>query len=222
VTDTYLVAKDITSATDAFGTKRNISFKVIPHKTLYISKYAYNTNLASIQKIRNTSVLSSKSSVIFVKNDQTADAATLYLTDLKLIGRALESTSQKKYVSQVNQYATISGYKTLIIADNPYTQSMSQAVRVNNIANYLQGTPRRTIQLSDVPYTSGITLGTTIYVSSSSSDISGYFKVGSITFSTTLAATNLSLISVDDLKTATDLFIVSKTYLNTDTKYLSF
>lgn len=222
VTDSYLIAKDIVSSTDLFGTKRNVSFKVIPHKTLYISKYIYNTSLSSIQKIRNTSVLSSKSSTVFIKNNQAADGATLYLADLKLVGRALESTNQKKYISQLNQYTTISGYKTLTIADNPYTQSASQAIRMNNIANYLQGTPRRSIQLSDVPYTSGITLGSTVYVNSLSSDITGYFKVGSISFSTTLAATNLSLVAVDDLKTASDLFIVSNTYLNTDTKYLSF
>jgi hypothetical protein len=222
VTDTYLVAKDIVSSTDSFGTKRNISFKVIPHKTLYMSKYIYNKSLGSIQKIRNTAVLSSKSSVVFIKNDQVSDGATLYLTDLKLVGRALDSTNQKKYVSQLNQYATISGYKTLTIPDNPYTQSMSQAVRMNNIANYLQATPRRTIQLSDVPYTSGITLGSTVYVNSASSDIVGYFKVFSIVFNTTLAATNLALVAVDDLKTMDNLFIVSKTYLNTDTRYLSF
>jgi hypothetical protein len=222
VTDTYLVAKDIVSCTDSFGTKRNVSFKVIPHKTLYISKYIYNKNLGAIQKVRNTAVLSSKSSTIFIKNDQATDLPTLYLTDLTLVGRALESTSQKKYISQLNQYTTISGYKTLTIPDNPYTQSMSQAVRINNIANYLQATPRRSIQLSDVPYTSGITLGATIYVDSVSSDVSGYFKIGSISFNTTLAATNLALVAVDDLKTMDNLFIVSKTYLNTDTRYLSF
>jgi hypothetical protein len=206
---------------DSFGTKQIVSAKIKPHSTLYITKYVSADKVGNFTKTKDTAVVPSQSTTLYIKNTQN-QASTVYVGEVSLYGRALESATQETYMLPLNQYPTVSGYKELRIGDNPYVQSESQAVRLINIAKYIMENPRTSLTVSDVPYTEKLKLGETIVFNSSSYGISGEFKITSLSFSPTLSTAQVGLLSMSGLFSASEIFQIGTTYQDADSRVLAF
>lgn len=221
VGNNFKYVKDKMNVVDSFGTKQIVSAKIKPHNTLYVTKYVASGTVGNFTKVKDSAVVPSQSTTLYVKNTQN-QASTVYVGEVSLYGRALESAVQETYMLPLNQYPTISGYKELRIGDNPYVQSESQAVRLINIAKYIMENPRTSITVSDVPYTEKLKLGETIVFNSNSYGISGEFKITSLSFSPTLSTAQVGLLSMSGLFSASDIFQVGTTYQDADSRVLAF
>jgi hypothetical protein len=221
VGDNFKFVKDKMNVVDSFGTKQIVSAKIKPHSTLYITKYVSADKVGNFTKTKDTAVVPSQSTTLYIKNTQN-QASTVYVGEVSLYGRALESATQETYVLPLNQYPTVSGYKELRIGDNPYVQSESQAVRLINIAKYIMENPRTSLTVSDVPYTEKLKLGETIVFNSSSYGISGEFKIISLSFSPTLSTAQVGLLSMSGLFSASEIFQIGTTYQDADSRVLAF
>jgi hypothetical protein len=221
VGNNFKYVKDKMNVVDSFGTKQIVSAKIKPHNTLYVTKYVASGTVGNFTKVKDSAVVPSQSTTLYVKNTQN-QASTVYVGEVSLYGRALESAIQETYMLPLNQYPTISGYKELRIGDNPYVQSESQAVRLINIAKYIMENPRTSITVSDVPYTEKLKLGETIVFNSNSYGISGEFKITSLSFSPTLSTAQVGLLSMSGLFSASDIFQVGTTYQDADSRVLAF
>jgi len=221
VGDNFKFVKDKMNVVDSFGTKQIVSAKIKPHSTLYVTKYVASDTIGNFTKQKDTAVVPSQSTTLYIKNTQN-QASTVYVGEVSLYGRALESGTQETYMLPLNQYPTISGYKELRIGDNPYVQSESQAVRIINIAKYIMENPRTALTVSDVPYTEKLKLGETIVFNSNSYGISGEFKITSLSFSPTLSTAQVGLLSMSGLFSANDIFQIGTTYQDADSKVLAF
>jgi hypothetical protein len=221
VGDNFKFVKDKMNVVDSFGTKQVVSAKIKPHSTLYVTKYVASDTIGNFTKQKDTAVVPSQSTTLYIKNTQN-QASTVYVGEVSLYGRALESGTQETYMLPLNQYPTISGYKELRIGDNPYVQSESQAARIINIAKYIMENPRTALTVSDVPYTEKLKLGETIVFNSNSYGISGEFKITSLSFSPTLSTAQVGLLSMSGLFSANDIFQIGTTYQDADSKVLAF
>jgi hypothetical protein len=221
VGDNFKYVKDKMNVVDSFGTKQIVEARIKPHSTLYITKYQAADTIGNFTKVKDTGVVPSQSTTLYIKNTLN-QASTLYVGEVSLYGRALESGTQETYMLPLNQYPTISGFKELRIGDNPYMQSESQAVRVINIAKYIMEYPRLSLNVDGVPYTNKIKLGETIVFNSTSYAISGEFKITSISFSPTLSTVNLGLLSMSGLYAEDEIFQIGATYGDAMSRVLAF
>jgi len=226
ITDTivgsdFKYVKDKINVVDSFGTKQIISARLEPHNTLYITKYQSTDTVGTFTKVKDTAVIPSQSTTLYIKNTQN-QASTVYVGEVSLFGRALESATQETYMLPLNQYPAISGYKELRLNDNPYIQSESQAVRLVNVAKYLMEIPRPALSISEIPYTSALNLGDTVLVNSAFYGISGEFKITSVAFNSNLTTVQLSLLSMSGLFSSSETFQVGNSYQNADSRVLTF
>ena len=221
VGDNFKFVKDKMNVVDSFGTRQIVEAKIKPHSTLYVTKYQATDTAGNFTKVKDTGVVPSQSTTIYIKNTLN-QASTLYVGEVSLYGRALESGTQETYMLPLSQYPTVSGFKELRLSDNPYMQSESQAVRVINIAKYLMEYPRLSLTVDNVPYTDKIKLGETIVFNSTAYAISGEFKITSISFSSTLSTVNLGLLSMSGLYAENEIFQVGTTYADGNSRVLAF
>jgi len=222
VNNQFNSVKDFISALDVKGTKRIIQARVQPYSGLYIPKYVASGELGNFTLVQNTNAVPSQSINLIVSNSGLADSPTLFIADVTLFGRTLEAAKTENYISTINQFPSISGFKQLTLLDNPYVQNKDDAKRIIDLTKYLMQTPRLKITVNEVPYTSQIKLGDTVYVNSTANNVTGYFKVTNLSYTRNGAAINLGLVSVSGLYEPTDVFTVGTTYNPTDTKRLSF
>jgi hypothetical protein len=221
VGDNFKYVKDKMNVVDTFGTKQIVSAKIEPHRKFYITRYVWNEETNKFTKQKDGAVVPSQTTTLYIKNTLN-QANTVFVGEVSLYGRALEAAQQENYILQLNQYPTVSGYKELRIGDNPYVQSESQAVRLVNISKYLMEKPRKVLTVNGVPYKEKLKLGETITVNSTFYAISGEFKITSMSFSPTLATTNLTLLSLSGLYSDGNMFVVGSSYQDDDSKILSF
>jgi hypothetical protein len=217
----FKYVKDKMNVVDSFGTKQIISARIEPHNTIYITKYVAADTIGNFTKVKDTAVVPSQSTTLYIKNTQN-QASTVYVGEVSLFGRALESANQATYMLPLNQYPTISGFKELRLNDNPYIQSESQAVRLINIAKYLMEIPRPALSVSDIPYTSSLKLGDTILVNSAFYSISGEYKITSVAFNSNLTTVQLSLLSMSGLFSSSETFQVGASYQDANSRILTF
>jgi len=217
----FKYVKDKMNVVDSFGTKQIISARIEPHDTIYITKYAAADTIGNFTKVKDTAVVPSQSTTLYIKNTQN-QASTVYVGEVSLFGRALESANQETYMLPLNQYPTISGFKELRLNDNPYIQSESQAVRLINIAKYLMEIPRPALSVSDIPYTSSLRLGDTILVNSAFYSISGEYKITSVAFNSNLTTVQLNLLSMSGLFSSSETFQVGVSYQDANSRILTF
>ncbi len=217
----FKYVKDKMNVVDSFGTKQIVGARIKPHNTLYITKYESADKVGNFTKVRDTAVVPSQSTTLYIKNTQN-QASTVYVGEVSLYGRALESGTQETYMLPLNQYPTISGYKELRLSDNPYIQSESQAVRLINIAKYLMEVPRLSLTISEIPYTAKLNLGETVLVNSSFYSISGEFKITSLSFSPTLSTVQVNLLSLSGLFSSSEAFQIGNSYQDINSRVLTF
>jgi hypothetical protein len=221
VGDNFKFVKDKMNVVDSFGTRQIVEARIKPHSTLYITKYQATDTIGNFTKVKDPGVVPSQSTTIYIKNTLN-QASTVYVGEVSLYGRALESGTQETYMLPLNQYPTVSGFKELRLPDNPYMQSESQAIRVINIAKYLMEYPRLSLTVDGVAYTDKIKLGETILLNSATYAISGEFKITSISFSSTLSTVNLGLLSMSGLYAENEIFQVGTTYADGNSRVLAF
>lgn len=222
VSSSYKVVKDKITAVDLFGNQRNINARVAPHNIFYIPKYVASGALGNFVQVRDMGVSSSQSTTLHVKNDYIADQSSVYMAQVTLFGRALDGAPPESYIKQINQFATISGYRQLKMGDNPYIQSKSQARRFADVAANLMQNTRQKIAVKSVPYSDSINIGDVININSTAYGINDSFKVYGYTISNNMHTVDLELISVSGLYTESDVFIVGTTYNTNDQRVLSF
>lgn len=222
VSSTLKDVKDNFTAVDLFGTKRTIGARVEPHNTLYITKYVASGTAGNFVLTKDTGVNSSQSTTIHLRNNRTNDQASLYIADVKLYGRALDSSPENNYRVQLTTADVTTGFRQLNLGNNPYIQSKQHAERFLDIAAYLMQYGRLKISLRNVPIAKQIAVGDVVRVNSTLNNINEDFRVYLISTSPTLATADYSLISVSGLYTESDLFMVGTSYVATDAKKLAF
>lgn len=222
VSTKYKVVSDNFTAVDLFGTNRKVHAKIQPHSIFYISKYVASGTSGNFVLTRDNGVSSSQSTTVYVKNDVVTDQSSVYLAEVKLYGRALDSASEDNCILPVTSSGVNSGYRQLNLGNNPYIQSKVQGFRFLDIAAYLMKDDRPKISLKEVSFQKNIKLGDIVRVVSTFSNVDDYFKVYSYTASSSLATADYELISVSGLYDESDLFIVGQTYSGSNEKILSF
>jgi hypothetical protein len=222
VSTTYKTVEDNFTAVDLFGTNRQVSAKIQPHNTYYITKYVSTGTPGNFTLAKDTGVSSSQSTTVSVKNNIIVDQSSLYIATVKLFGRALDSAPEDNCILPITSSGVSSGFRQLNLGNNPYVQSKVQGFRFLDIAAYLMQNDRPSITLNQVPFNKNIKLGDIVRVVSTFADVDDYFKVYSYTVSTSLATADYELISVSGLYDESDLFVVGQTYSGSNEKILSF
>jgi hypothetical protein len=222
VSTTYKTVEDNFTAVDLFGNNRQVSAKIQPHNTYYITKYVASGVAGNFVLVQDTGVSSSQSTTVTVKNNIVADQSSLYIATVKLYGRALDSAPEDNCILPITSSDVSSGFRQLNLGNNPYIQSKTQGFRFLDIAAYLMQNDRPKITINEVPFNKNIKLGDVIRIVSTFSDVDDYFKVYSYTVSKSLATADYELISVSGLYDESDLFIVGQTYSGSNEKILSF
>lgn len=222
VSTTYKTVEDNFTAVDLFGTNRRVKAKIQPHNTFYISKYVASGAAGNFVLAKDTGISSSQSTTVFVQNSGLSDQSSLYIAEVKLYGRALDSAPEDNCILPITTSGVSAGFRQLNLGNNPYVQSKVQGFRFLDIAAYLMKDDRPKISLKEVPFDKNIKLGDVVRVVSTFSDVNDYFKVYSYTVSSSLATADYELISVSGLYDESDLFIVGQTYSDPNEKILSF
>jgi hypothetical protein len=222
VSSTLKDVKSYITAVDLFGTRRVVKARVAPHTTLYIPKFVYAGTPGNFSVARDTGITGSQSTSLIIENTGLSDGASVYIGEVSLFGRALEATNSEVYIRELRQTPTISGFREINIPDNPYIQDESSAKRLSYVVQYLLENPRQSITVEGVPYVSNIQLGSTIRVESNFHQINDEFQITAISFDSSLATVQLSLMSVSGLYRADDVYIVGSSYTTGATKVLSF
>jgi hypothetical protein len=224
VSSSYRVVNDSEQieSLDYVGTTRPISFRILPHTTFCVTKYVASGTAGNFALVQDLNVVSSQATTLDILNNQVSDFSSLYIGEVKLYGRSLESATQQRYILPIRQYATISGFKELTLPDNPYVQSSNHIQRLAVVSKYLMENNRMRVGLGDVPFISGLVLGSVVRINSALNELDDYFKVTQITHTDAFSRMDLEVISVSGLYMQDDLFIVGNSYTNTDVKVLSF
>jgi hypothetical protein len=222
VSTQFKTVEDNFTATDLFGTNRRVSARIQPHNSYYMTKYTASGSPGNFVLTKDTGVTSSQSTTVYVRNNLIVDQSSLYISTVKLFGRALDSAPEDNCILPLTSSGISSGFRQLNLGNNPYVQSKQHGFRFLDIAAYLMQNDRPNISLKEVPFNKNLKLGDVVRVVSTFSDIDDYFKVYSYTVSSSLATADYELISVSGLYDESDLFIVGQTYSGSSEKILSF
>jgi hypothetical protein len=222
VSTQFKTVEDNFTATDLFGTNRRVSARIQPHNSYYMTRYTASGSPGNFVLTKDTGVTSSQSTTVYVRNNLIVDQSSLYISTVRLFGRALDSAPEDNCILPLTSSGISAGFRQLSLGNNPYIQSKQHGFRFLDIAAYLMQNDRPKISLKEVPFNKNLKLGDVVRVVSTFSDVDDYFKVYSYTVSSSLATADYELISVSGLYDESDLFIVGQTYSGSNEKILSF